>query len=57
MDLGRCFLIFREKKARVMVEEKRRLVGFGAIHCFGSSKEKKSRYEILVWNLDVGILV
>ena len=26
------------------VEEKRISVGFGAIHCFGSSKEKKSRH-------------
>ena len=31
------------------MEEKRRSVGSCTIHCFGSSKEKKSRYEI-VWN-------
>ena len=36
-----------------MVEEDRRSVGSCAIHCFGSSKEKKLRYGmygILVWN-------
>ena len=27
----------------------RRLVGFGAIHCFGSSKEKKSRYDTYMY--------
>ena len=36
--------IFGEKKARVTVEEKRRSVGFGEIHCFGSSLGRKSRY-------------
>ena len=46
-----------EKKAKVMVEEKRRSVGFSVIHCFGSSKEKKSRYGILVWNLYVWKIV
>ena len=34
------------------MEEKRRSIGSCAIHCFGSSKEKKSRYGIVwkVWN-------
>ena len=36
--------IFGEKKARVTVEEKRRSVGFGEIHCFGSSLGRKARY-------------
>ena len=33
--------------------EKRRSVGFGAIHCFGSSKEKK---KIKVWNFGMDYL-
>ena len=33
-----------------MVDEKRRSVGFRAIHCFCSRKEKKSSYGILIWN-------
>ena len=45
-----------------MVEEKRRSVGFCAIHCFGSSKEKKNQgmelwYGLLVWKLSQAILV
>ena len=36
-----------------MGEEKRRAIGFGAIHCFGSSKEKKRK----VWKLSQAILV
>ena len=31
------------------MEENRRLVGFGAIHSFGSSKEKKSRFGTLIF--------
>ena len=27
----------------------RRLVGYGAIYCFGSSEEKKSRYETYIY--------
>ena len=33
----------------VSVEEKRRSIGFCAIHCFGSSKEKKSRFGTLIF--------
>ena len=47
MDLRDIFSHFWGEKARVMVEEKRRSIGFSAIHCFGSSKEKK---KIKVWN-------
>ena len=36
------------------MEEKRRSVAFGAIHCFGSRKEKKNQglelSYLLVWN-------
>ena len=40
------------------MEEKRRLVGSCTIHCFGSSKKKKLRYEIVwkVWNTCMKLL-